>query len=76
MSMWTSAHLSFSILVGCLIKVGVTKYGGAKLYQKLKPLMIGVIAGEMMGMVIPIIIGTAYYIITGKPPVEYTILPL
>jgi len=45
MSMWTTAHFSFSILLGCLIKASVTKYGGARLYRSLRPFFLGLTLG-------------------------------
>ena len=43
-----SRMLAFSFLLGCAVKTVVTKYGGAERYQKLKPLMIGLIAGVIV----------------------------
>jgi hypothetical protein len=60
--------MSFSYGLGWLIKTGVTKYGGGKLYHTLKPLMIGLIAGSMMGSFLPMLIGIVYYFVTGGPP--------
>jgi len=71
-----SRTLAVSFLLGCLIKVLVTKYGGASAYQKVKPLMIGVIAGDMLGGVLPMIIGGIYYSCTLSPPVRFVVLPL
>jgi hypothetical protein len=70
-----SRTLAFSFLVGFAIKVAVTKYGGAAVYQKLKPLMIGVIAGDMLGGLLPMIIGAIYYACTGEPPKLFKVLP-
>ena len=70
-----SRTLAFSFLVGCLIKTAVTKYGGASAYQKLKPLMIGVIAGDIIGGVVPMIIGAIYWSSTGLPPKLFKVLP-
>ena len=70
-----SRTLAFSFLVGCLIKVVVTKYGGASAYQRLKPLMIGVIAGDMLGGLLPMVIGAIYYACTGEPPKLFKVLP-
>ncbi|MGD9875016.1 MAG: DUF6785 family protein [Kiritimatiellia bacterium] len=66
-----------SFLIGWLIKVAVTKYGGANIYQKLKPLMFGLIAGEMLGGVLPMIVSLIYYkILTdGLIPKAYQIMP-
>jgi hypothetical protein len=71
-----SRTLAFSFLLGCLIKVLVTKYGGASGYQRLKPLMIGVIAGDMLGGLTPMLIGAVYWLVTGDPPKRFVVLPL
>jgi len=63
-----------SFLLGCVIKVAVTKYGGADIYQKLKPMMFGLIAGELLGGAIPMIIGFVYYLATGEIPKSFTIM--
>lgn len=68
-------RLCGSFLVGWLIKVCVTKYGGARTYQKLKPLMFGLIAGEIMGSLVPSAIGAVYFCITGKIPPRFIVLP-
>ena len=75
MGMWSINMFAFSILLGCAIKSAVTKYGGAKLYQKLKPLMIGLIAGELLGILIPVIIGAIYYAVTREQPKVFHVLP-
>jgi len=75
MSMWSASMFAFSILIGWLVKTLVMRYGGAALYQKLKPLMIGLIAGELLGIVVPVIIGAIYYVVTGEPPKVFHVLP-
>ena len=67
--------MAVSFLVGWLIKVTVTKYGGAAGYLKLKPLMIGVIAGEILGAALPMIYGAMRFIFTGQPPTVFNIMP-
>jgi hypothetical protein len=68
-------RLCGAFLAGWLVKKFTTKYGGAKVYQRLKPLMIGLIAGEVMGAVVPSIIGVIYFSITGVPPKTFWVLP-
>jgi len=58
----------FSFLLAWLTKVAVTKYGGAKLYEQLKPLMIGIIAGSVLGGLLPVLVGCIYYFVAGRPP--------
>ncbi|MBM4038747.1 MAG: hypothetical protein FJ290_09550 [Planctomycetes bacterium] len=72
---WQSRCFAFSFLIGCLIKVAVTKYGGASAYQRLKPLMIGVIAGDMLGGLLPMIIGAVSYLVWGEPPKRFMVFP-
>ncbi len=72
---WQSRCFAFSFLIGCLVKVAVTKYGGAKTYQRLKPFMIGLIAGDMLGGLAPMIIGLIYYLATGEPPKRFLVFP-
>ena len=64
-----------SFLVGWFVKSMVVKYGGARVYQRLKPLMFGLIAGEMLGGVVPIIIGLLYHLVTGDLPKVFSIMP-
>ncbi|OPZ26616.1 MAG: hypothetical protein BWZ02_01943 [Lentisphaerae bacterium ADurb.BinA184] len=64
-----------SFLIGWLIKVLVTHYGGSTTYRKLKPLMFGMIAGEMVGGLLIIVIGAVYYAATGQPPKQFWIMP-
>ena len=75
MGTWQSKQLAASFLIGWAIKVGVTKYGGGAGYNRVKPLMIGLIAGDMLGGIIPMIAGAIYYWVTGEPPESYRVLP-
>jgi len=72
---WQGRSLGFSFLLGWLIKTVVTKLGGAAAYQRLKPLMIGLVAGEVVAGIVPVIIGAIYYHVTGFPPKYFRILP-
>jgi len=72
---WQSRTLAASFLVGWFIKTIVTKYGGATTYLRMKPLMIGIIAGDIFGGIMPMAVGTLYYFITGELPVSYRVLP-
>lgn len=66
---------AISFLLGSAIKAAVTKYGGPAGYQKLKPLMFGVIAGELLGALLPSLFGAAYYLTTGEIPKSFKIFP-
>mgnify|MGYP003588527349 CR=1 FL=1 len=64
-----------SFIVGWMIKSAVMKYGGATIYQKVKPVMFGVIAGEMLGGMIPMLVSLLYYMTTGDQPKPFLIMP-
>lgn len=70
-----SRTLGFSFLLGWLIKTLVTKYGGERVYRRLKPLMFGLVAGEVVAAVTPLLAGLAYYGLTGRSPPPFGILP-
>jgi hypothetical protein len=73
---WThAASLTFSFLLGWAIKTGVAKYGGWRTAQRMKPIMIGLIAGAMLGALVPAIISALWYFATGKLPPRFVILP-
>jgi hypothetical protein len=57
-----------SFFIGWAIKWLVVKYGGENIYRKLKPLMYGIIAGDMLSGGIPAGIGLVYYFVTGEVP--------
>ena len=76
--LWNWYHVSkltFSFFLGWAIKRGVSRYGGIKMVQHLKPVMIGLIAGEMLGGFIPAIISAIYYFVTGEVPKAYLVMP-
>jgi len=66
--------LGFSILLGWAIKTTVVRFSGAKGYHTVKPFMSGVIAGELLGGIIWIVVGFIYYMATGLIPKAYSIL--
>ena len=74
-AVWPSHHVGFSFLLGWLLKASVMKYGGARLYQSLKPAMLGLIAGEVLGALIPALVGMLYYAVTGTRAPTYSVLP-
>lgn len=72
---WAGRFFAFSFLLGCLIKWMVTKYGGPDTYRRLKPFMIGVIAGDMIGGLMPSLVAAAYYLVTGDLAPSFQIMP-
>ncbi len=72
---WHAQALAASFLVGWLIRIIATKYGGAKSYNRLKPLMIGLVTGELLAGIIAIIFSFIYYFVTGEKPVRFAVFP-
>ncbi len=72
---YESRMMGPSFLLGWFIKAMVTKYGGARAYQRVKPLMIGLVAGELMASLVPLIVSAIYNAVTGLPPPSFRILP-
>ncbi|MCK5805004.1 MAG: hypothetical protein KAI66_19370 [Lentisphaeria bacterium] len=74
---WCTTHIqafSGSFLLGWLIKRCVVKYGGNAVYNRMKPLVYGLIAGEILSAVIPSIVGVIYYFVTGNRPKAFHVL--
>ncbi|NBC10536.1 MAG: hypothetical protein GVY24_02225 [Planctomycetes bacterium] len=72
---WALQNMAFSFFVGWMVKTGVLHAGGVALFGRIKPLMIGLIAGELFGGLVWVITGTLYYFQTGLPPERVFILP-
>ena len=69
------ACFSFSFLLGWMIKSVAVRVGGARSYATLKPLMVGLISGELLAVLFWSIVGAAYYFTTGLQPAVYQVFP-
>ncbi|OGV62453.1 MAG: hypothetical protein A3K19_33385 [Lentisphaerae bacterium RIFOXYB12_FULL_65_16] len=67
--------MAWAFLIGAGVKVVTTKYGGSEAYQRVKPLMFGLIAGDMLAGIGITIIGLFMYWWTGELPKPYWVLP-
>lgn len=67
--------MAWSFIIGGTIKIIANHYGGSKFVQKLKPLMIGLIAGDILAGLTITASGVIYYIVTGMPPKGFGVLP-
>ena len=65
---WQCQVLAFSFLVGWAVKSFVTRYGGHGMFQKIKPLMFGFVAGEMLACLLIMVHGMIYFYIMRQPP--------
>ena len=75
MATYPAMILGPSFLVGWAIKTVILRLGGQRVYDSAKPVMIGMIAGELLGAAIFVIIGGIYYTATGLPPETYGVFP-
>jgi hypothetical protein len=69
------AALGHSFLLGWFVKTAVSRLGGHRVYQKAKPLMVGIIAGDLLGPTAFIVYGALYYGATGLLPEAYDYFP-
>ncbi|TVR51133.1 MAG: hypothetical protein EA425_07785 [Puniceicoccaceae bacterium] len=72
---WGTAVFSISFLIGWFLKGMVSKYGGEKAVNHVKPAMVGLVAGEFMGAILPVLINWGYYWFTGENPPHFIVLP-
>jgi len=76
--LWATYPMSFmsqSFLIGWLVKKAAVRFGGNPMVKKLKPLMVGIIAGEIAGALFCMAGGAIYYAMTGVKQVNYRFFP-
>ncbi|OQC12611.1 MAG: hypothetical protein BWX73_02754 [Lentisphaerae bacterium ADurb.Bin082] len=64
-----------SFFIGWMLKKAAVRFGGIRMARVLRPLMIGIIAGEIIAAVIFMIVGFLYYLNTGQKPLPYRWFP-
>jgi len=62
---WSIGKYSSSFLLGWIIKVCVVRWGGGRAYNAVRPMMIGVIVGDLFGAFLGMVINWIYYAATG-----------
>lgn len=72
---WTATLIWLSFLIGWAVKVAVVRFGGGATYQRLKPLFIGMIMGEIVVVTSSLIVGFIYYASTGQLPKSVAVFP-
>ncbi len=73
---WAPGELWSSFLIGWAFKGAVMRFGGSKVYQSLKPVVLGLVAGELLGAIVPIVVGFIYFLTTGELPKKFMIFPV
>jgi hypothetical protein len=72
---WAGNRITISCFLGWLIKLAVVRLGGDRAYRKVRPLMIGIIAGEIIAALLWAVVGAIYYGCTGITPKSPSIFP-
>ena len=56
-----------SFLVGWMLKVAITRFGGGRLYRRCRAIFIGMVAGEFVAGIFWMGVGLIYYLVTRTP---------
>jgi len=75
---WCSTPLRWmgpSYLLAWVIKAGIVRYGGTRTYNRLRPIFLGLIAGEVLGALFPALFGAVYYFVSGNQPRLFNVIP-
>lgn len=72
---YPATRVWFSFLVGWGIKSLIVRYAGGRVYQDLKPLFIGLIAGELMAASLVLICDWAAFLLADLPSRGYMVFP-
>lgn len=64
-----------SFLIGYAVKELVVRFGGGRSYQRLKPIFVGLIVGELLAIAVILLAGFIYYSFTGQIPKRIDVLP-
>jgi len=65
---WCLSRLYFSFFLGWVIKVGLLRIGGGRVYTRSKPFFIGAIAGQIAVAGLWLCTGAVYHAATGQKP--------
>jgi hypothetical protein len=68
-------HIAWSFFLGWCVRAAVVKFGGTHGYERGKAFMVGVITGDVLGGLLFMGVGLAYYLITGTKGPNYYVLP-
>jgi hypothetical protein len=72
---WGTAVIAASFLFGLFIKTVVLKFGGQKAFVAGRPLIFGLLAGEIMAIMLINLSNYVIFLVTGNPPQEYDAIP-
>lgn len=72
---WPIQQFAWSFLFGWMLKTGVNRYAGAAGYRALKPLVFGLVAGELVAGFLAIVSGLLYHAATNQTLPPFRIMP-
>lgn len=72
---WPLMCFSPSFLIGWAAKKVVTRFGGHGRHVRTLPFFVGVVAGDLLGGLLFMAVGAAYYAIQGRPAPGYYAFP-
>ncbi len=75
---WGTFPLGFfylSFLIGWAAKSIITRLGSSQAYFRARQMMVGVLAGDLIGGLLFMAAGALYHVITGEVPPKYAIFP-
>ncbi len=70
---WAMNEFAWSFLIGWFIKRSLTSLAAPR--ARVRTFMIGVIAGDLLGGVLWMVVGAVYYALTGENPPRYHVFP-
>ena len=70
------ATFHHSFLLGWLLRGCITKYAGHTAIRKARPMMVGVIVGDLLGGAVFMAVGLIYHKVTGQDPPVYNIFKI
>ena len=72
---WAMGYFGPSFLLGWMIKTVAVRFGGGRMYERLKPFMIGAVAGDLLSGSMSMGVAAVYYFATGSFAPGYRIYP-
>ena len=73
--LWASTVFFHSFLLAWVLQLVITRVGTSGAIRKARHFMIGVIAGELAGGLLWILVGAIYHTATGLRPPAYGVFP-
>lgn len=73
---YSTDRMFYAFLIGWGIKALIVYFGGGRIYQRLRPVFLGLIVGELGASAVGILVGFIYYCVTGQEPRSFSVFPV